>query len=91
MNVATLANSGVLEVDEGATLNLTAQPNGVTDVLGGSQLILYGTLKAGSANGLAKLNSIEGLLVVGNGQTFTDTPGSNDDDQWHGRDGFGEF
>jgi hypothetical protein len=76
MNVATLANSGVLEVDEGATLNLTAQPNGVTDVLGGSQLILYGTLNAGSANGLAKLNSIEGILVVGNGQTFMDTPAS---------------
>jgi fibronectin-binding autotransporter adhesin len=74
MNVATLLNNGFLEVDEGATLNLTAQPNGVTDVLGGSQLTLYGTLNAGSANGLAQLNSIEGALVVGNGQTFTDTP-----------------
>ena len=47
MNVATLVNNGFLEVDEGATLNLTAQPNGVTDVLGGSQITLYGTLNAG--------------------------------------------
>jgi gamma-glutamylcyclotransferase (GGCT)/AIG2-like uncharacterized protein YtfP len=76
MNVATLVNNGFLEVDNGATLNLTSQPNGVTDVVGGSQLVVYGTLKAGTANALAKLGSIEGELVVGNGQTFTDTPGS---------------
>src|SRR5580704_9333830 len=76
MNVATLVNNGFLEVDTGATLNLTSQPNGVTDVVSGSELDVYGTLKAGSANGLAKLGSVEGTLVVANGQTFTDTPGS---------------
>ena len=76
MNVATLVNNGFLEVDAGATLNLTSQPNGVTDVAAGSELDVYGTLKAGSANGLAKLGSVEGTLVIGNGQTFTDTPGS---------------
>ena len=76
MNVATLVNNGVLEIDNGATLNLTAQPNGITDVVAGSQLFDYGSIKAGSANGLAKLGSIEGVLVVGTGQTFTDTPGS---------------
>src|ERR1700732_4901642 len=75
MNVATLVNNGILEIDNGATLNLTAQPNGVTDVASGSQLLVYGTLKAGSANGLAQLGSIEGILVLGSGQTFTDTPG----------------
>src|ERR1700722_16737451 len=76
MNVATLVNNGILEIDNGATLNLTAQPNGITDVVAGSQLFDYGSIKAGSANGLAKLGSIEGVLVVGTGQTFTDTPGS---------------
>ena len=76
MNVPTLVNNGFLEVDNGATLNLTSQPNGVTDVVTGSELDVYGTLKAGSANGLAKLGSVEGTLVVANGQTFTDTPGS---------------
>jgi hypothetical protein len=74
MNVATLINNGVLQIDPGATLNMTSQPNGVTDVLGGSQLVVYGTLNAGATNGLAKLGSIEGLLVVGNGQTTTITP-----------------
>ena len=76
MNVPTLVNNGFLEVDNGATLNLTSQPNGVTDVVSGSQLNVYGTLKAGTANGLAKLSSVEGSLTVGNGQTFTDTPGT---------------
>ena len=76
MNVATLVNNGILEIDNGATLNLTAQPNGITDIVAGSQLFDYGSIKAGSANGLAKLNSIEGVLVVGTGQTFTDTPTS---------------
>ncbi len=74
MNVATLVNNGVLEIDNGATLNLTSQPNGVTDVVQGSTLDVYGTLKAGAANGLAKLTSVEGTLVVGNGQAWSDTP-----------------
>src|SRR6202043_2036928 len=74
MNVATLVNNGSLEIDSGATLNLTSQPNGVTDVVAGSQLLVFGTLKAGAANGLAKLTSVEGTLVVGNGQVWSDTP-----------------
>ena len=76
MNVGTLGNNGFLYIDTGATLNLTNQPNGVTDVVAGSELDVYGTFKAGTANGLAKLASVEGALVIGNGQTFTDTPGS---------------
>jgi hypothetical protein len=76
MNVGTLVNNGLLYIDTGATLNLTGQPNGVTDVVSGSELDVYGTLKAGTANGLAKLNSVEGTLVLGNGQTLSDTPGS---------------
>jgi hypothetical protein len=76
MNVATLVNNGSLTIGLGATLNLTSQPNGITDVPAGSLLQDYGTLKAGTANGLAKLGSVEGTLVVGSGQTLTDTPGS---------------
>src|SRR5580704_3712773 len=76
MNVATLANSGNLTIDPGATLNLTSQPNGITDVVQGSLIQDFGTMKAGTANAFAKLGSIEGVLVLGSGQTFTDTPGS---------------
>jgi fibronectin-binding autotransporter adhesin len=76
MNVPTLVNAGDLTIDSGATLNLTSQPNGITDVVAGSNLVVNGTLKAGTANGLANLGSVEGSLTVGNGQTFTDTPGT---------------
>src|SRR5580704_2061148 len=76
MNVATLVNNGSLYINSGATLNLTNQPNGVTDVAQGSALTVYGSLNAGTANGFAKLGSVEGALVIGTGQTFTDTPGS---------------
>ncbi len=76
MNVVTLVNNGILEVDAGATLNLTGQPSGLTDVVAGSQLDLFGTFKAGANNGLANLGSVEGLLVLGNGQTTTVTPGT---------------
>src|SRR5215472_1526796 len=53
-SVGTLSNSGSVYVGTGTTLNLTNQPNGVTDVLAGSTLTVKGTLNAGSANGLAK-------------------------------------
>src|SRR3984957_7280200 len=76
MNGGTLVNSGTLIINPGAPLNLPNQPNGVTDVTSGSDLEIYGTFKAGTANGLANLNSIEGQLVLGGGQTLTDTPGS---------------
>src|SRR4029077_20101930 len=75
-NIGTLANSGAVYINTGATLNLTNQPNGITDVVAGSSLNVLGTFKAGSNNALAKLNSIEGSLSIGNGLAFTDTPGS---------------
>ena len=76
MNVGSLVNNGFLEVDTGATLNLTGQPSGVTDVVADSQLDIFGTFKAGANNGLANLGSVEGFLVLGNGQTTTVTPGT---------------
>ncbi len=75
-NVGSLSNSGTVYIGTGATLNLTNQPNGITDVAAGSALTVNGTLKAGTANGLAKLGSIEGSLTLGNGVTTAVTPGS---------------
>jgi hypothetical protein len=40
-----------------------------------SALTVNGTFTAGSANGLAKLASVEGSLALGNLQTTADTPG----------------
>ncbi len=76
MSVASLSNSGTVDIDSGATLNLTSQPNGITDVPAGSQITIDGSLKAGTANGLAKLGSIEGTLNLNNNQTNAVTPGS---------------
>jgi len=75
-NVGQLVNEGDIDVGPNATLNLTNEPNGITDVVAGSRLELLGTIKAGSANGLANLESIEGRLDLFNGQTTTVTPGS---------------
>ena len=73
-SVGTLVNNGLLNIGTGATLKLTNQPNGVTDVGAGSHIQLLGTLKAGSNNGLVNLASIEGELQLENGQSLTLTP-----------------
>jgi fibronectin-binding autotransporter adhesin len=75
-NVKSLVNNGSIHISTGATLNLTNQPNGITDVAAGSTLQIAGTLNAGTANGLAKLASVEGTLILGNGQSTTVTPAS---------------
>jgi hypothetical protein len=72
--LGTLVNNGNLTIGTGTTLNLSNQPNGITDVPSSSGLLVDGTLNAGSANGLAKLTSVEGNLTLGNGQTTADTP-----------------
>ena len=41
----------------------------------GSSLTVNGRLTAGAANGLAKLASVEGTLILANGRTTADTPG----------------
>jgi len=74
--IGTLSNSGTLYIGTGTSLNLTNQPNGITDVVAGSSLTVNGTFTAGSSNGLAKLGSIEGTLTLGNGSTTSVTPGS---------------
>src|SRR5208283_239654 len=55
-NVATLTNTGYTSVATGATLNLTSQPNGITDAVAGSRFDLYGTFNAGGNAGFANLN-----------------------------------
>src|SRR6267378_7422182 len=75
-NVSTLSNSGFVYIGTGATLNLTNQANGITDVVSGSRLRVAGTFKAGANSALANLNSIEGELDLENGQSTTATPGS---------------
>jgi hypothetical protein len=72
-NVGSLANSGYTYVGPGATLNLTNQPNGITDALSGSLFQLYGTFNAGGGNGFANLTNVEGTVELF-GQNFTMTP-----------------
>ncbi len=74
-DVATLNNSGYVFIAPGATLNLTNQPNGMTDAVAGSTFYLYGSSSAGSSDGFANLNSVEGTVQLF-GQKFADTPGS---------------
>ena len=74
MNVGSLTNNGFVSVGIGSTLNLTSQPNGITDVVAGSEFDILGTFKAGAASGVAKLNKVEGTLYLENGQSTTITP-----------------
>jgi fibronectin-binding autotransporter adhesin len=75
VNVQSLINTGTTYIGSMATLNLTNQPNGITDIVAGSELEVAGTLDAGTANGLAHLGSIEGTLLLENGKSTTATPG----------------
>ena len=75
VNVATLINNGRITIGEESVLNLTGQPNGVTDVAAGSEIDLYGAFTAGTANALANLASVEGALYIENQKSTTVTPG----------------
>jgi fibronectin-binding autotransporter adhesin len=82
VNINALSNSGLLQIGNtpgsGATLTITGGGKGVTDVVAGSTIDLYGTLnvKNGSTttNGLAGLTSVEGILNLNNGQKTSVTP-----------------
>jgi hypothetical protein len=76
-NVGSLANAGYLQINSGATMNITGGGPGVMDVVAGSMINLYGTLELGGnplVSGLANLTSIEGYLGLGNAQTAATTP-----------------
>lgn len=70
-----LINNGLVAVGINATLNLTNQPNGITDAVAGSVFDLLGSFTAGGNQGFANLNSVEGLVNLF-GQGFAITPGS---------------
>ena len=74
IDVGQLNNNGSVIVRTGATLNLTNQPLGITDVVAGSFFDLFGTFNAGSKNGFYQLTSVESTLILENGQTTTSTP-----------------
>ena len=75
-SVGALNNSGTVHVGTGATLNLTNQPAGITDVVAGSSFDLAGTFNAGANNGFYQLANVDGTLILENGQTTTTTPSS---------------
>ena len=70
-NVATLDNSGFVYVGTGATLNLTNQPGGITDIVYGAMFDIAGTFHdvINNANAFANLANVEGTLILENGQT----------------------
>ena len=74
-NVGTLNNMGSVGVGPGATLNLTNQPNGFTDVMAGAGFEIEGTFDVGGNNPFAHLTSIEGAVALQNGQTWNISPG----------------
>lgn len=76
VNVGHLANTGQLSILESASLNLTDQPGGITDVPFASQVTIEGAFTAGSISALSDLQSVEGFPDDANGQSVTDTPGS---------------
>src|SRR5271165_2022890 len=69
-NVGMLNNNGYTLVGPHATLNLTNQPNGITDAAAGSEFVLQGTFTAGGNNGFANLTSIEGAVYLENGAYY---------------------
>lgn len=83
MNVNALSNSGTLDightVGSGATLNITGGGQGVTDVVVGSTIELYGNfnvINSGkSTSALANLTTVAGILNLNNNQAATVTPG----------------
>jgi hypothetical protein len=75
VNAGTLTNNGSIQIGHGATLNLTAQPLGITDVAAGSGIDVRGSFTAGSGSAVRNLRSIEGQLLLSNGQTTPITPG----------------
>jgi hypothetical protein len=72
-SVGTLVNNGAVYVGTGSTLNLTNQPNGITDVAAGSVISVSGAINAGSNNAFYQLATIEGELQLENGKSTADT------------------
>ncbi len=72
-SMQTLVNTGTVGVATGASLNLTNQPGGITDVVAGSVFSIAGSFTAGANSAFANLTSIEGEVTL-YGQNDTITP-----------------
>ena len=71
-NVGVLDNSGKVYVGSGATLNLTNQPDGITDIKAGSTFQIQGTFNnsidpSKPISAFAHLETVEGTLTLENG------------------------
>lgn len=72
-NVGRLINHGGVEIGTGATLNLTNQ-SGLTDIASDADYQVQGTFTAQGHSALANLTTLEGALVLINGQNTDVTP-----------------
>ncbi|MGB8543009.1 MAG: hypothetical protein WCD49_15370 [Candidatus Acidiferrales bacterium] len=72
-SVGTLMNNGLVNIGTGSTLNLTNQPNGITSIATGSEIINSGTISAGSNNAFYQLATMAGELELANGKLTADT------------------
>ncbi len=72
-SMQTLVNTGTVGVVTGASLNLTNQPGGITDVVAGSVFSIAGSFTAGANSAFANLTSIEGEVTL-YGQNDAITP-----------------
>src|SRR5271157_5689392 len=72
-NVGAFSNNGTLYIGTGATLNLTTQLS-VNDVPAGADYTILGTFNAGPNNAFATLTTIEGAVILANGQSTDITP-----------------
>lgn len=72
--IGNLANTGFFTVSSGTSVNLTNQPLGITDIAAGSHMTVDGSFTAGGQSALAKLQSVEGSLILGGNTTLVDTP-----------------
>jgi hypothetical protein len=81
-NVDVLSNSGTLQIGNTpgskATMNITGGGKGITDVVAGSTILLYGNLNVVNSgiatSALANLNTVAGNLYLMNDQTTLVTP-----------------
>ena len=68
-------NNNFFYIGSGASVNLTNQPGGITDIAASSRYDVFGGFTAGAKSAFNGLQSIEGTLYLANGQTTNITPG----------------
>ncbi len=76
ITAASVSNNGSVSLGHGATMNLTAQPLGVTSVAAGASWTIGGNFEVGGiANqGFANLSSNAGTVIIENGASQTISP-----------------